>query len=92
MRKHNKFQTTVDFTTTKEQFDSSRNRRIAIMEWLYDNVGSSANIELSEYPPHSPHYGVWDSVHNYSKDGRNIIETYSFKDSRDAMIFALKWS
>ena len=89
MRQQNKFHTTVDFTTTKEQFDTSRNRRIGIMEWLYDNVGSSANVELAEYPPH---YGVWDSVHNYSEDGRNIIETYSFKDPKDAMIFALKWS
>jgi hypothetical protein len=85
MRQHNKFHTTVDFTTTKEQFDSSQNRRIAIMEWLFDNVGFSANIELDDH-------SNWDSVHNYSKDGRNIIETYSFKDSKNAMIFALKWS
>jgi hypothetical protein len=54
------------------------------MEWLYNNVGFSANIELNDH-------SNWDSVHTYSKDGRNIIETYSFKDSKDAMFFALKW-
>ena len=84
MRQHNKFQTTVNFTTTKNEYDSSRNRRIARMEWLYNNVGFSANIELNDH-------SNWDSVHTYSKDGRNIIETYSFKDSKDAMFFALKW-
>ena len=91
MKEHSRFQTTVDFTTTKNEYDrdSSRDRRMNIMEWLYNNVGPSANVDLSSYPPH---YGIWDSVLNYSEDGRSIIQTYSFKNSKDATMFALKWS
>lgn len=84
MRQHNKFHTTVDFITIKDkQFHDSNGD---IMDWLFKNVGRTAVFAWGDGNP-----GNWDLVHNYSEDGRKIIYTYSFKDPKDAVFFALKW-
>ena len=78
----------VSITMNKNEYDrqlfSKNGKTMTIGKWLIENVGGPFwGIEGFED-------GVWNKKLSY--DGNDIILTYNFKNHKDAVMFALRWT
>ena len=63
-------------------YDADRTNSHLIIEWLIDNFGSSIGKDRT-----------WDIRIDYKRPAtRKLLTVYSFKNSQDALLFALRWA
>lgn len=72
----------VEIEYDKEEFDAFKGKRWPMLEWLVTNYGSGIDDEA-----------IWNSYFDYKRSAPGkLLKVYSFKNSQDAMMFALRWS
>jgi|688.fasta_scaffold1401894_2 hypothetical protein len=73
---------TVEIEFDKVDYDKGSANHYLILEWLIENFGSSIGEDR-----------VWNSNFDYKRSAPwKLLMVYSFKNSQDATLFALKWS
>ena len=71
----------VEIEFDKVEYDAGRGNRYPILEWLVKNHGTSIGANKK-----------WDSKFDYERSAPwKLLEVYSFENSHDAMMFALRW-
>ena len=71
----------VEIEFDKVEYDAGGGNRFPILEWLVKNCGHSIDDTRS-----------WDSKFDYERSAPwKLLEVYSFKNSHDAILFALRW-
>ena len=74
-----KYNVEVEFD--KLEYDSHRGNKFAMLEWLVVNYGSSIDEDAT-----------WDYHFVYPRSApTKLLKVFSFKNSQDAVMFALKW-
>lgn len=75
-----KFNVEIEFD--KIEYDSHRGKKFAMMEWLVVNYGSKFGDNA-----------IWDYRFDYPRSApMKLLKVFSFKNSQDAVMFALKWA
>ena len=72
----------VEIEFDKVDYDAGHTNSHLITEWLIDNFGSSLEKDRT-----------WDRRIDYKRSAAwKLLIVYSFKNSQDALLFALRWS
>ena len=72
----------VEIEFDKVDYDEGRANDYLIRIWLLENFGSSLGED-----------STWDTNIDYKRSARRkLLMVYSFKNSQDAVLFALRWA